>query len=828
MKSYQKLYVCLAVILFLSQPVCAGLKEHRLLVGSGAKQIGMGSASTAMTTSSWNIIWNPSTLTHIDQIELSLFDLPLQPNSTDREGGLAIAIGAKQIGIYQADIGMLGITSWFDGWGDDQEKNRVIAVGYGFPINREFSAGMAIRHHRQTDLEEMRLDWSFDIGMLYSHKLKRLGHQFSIGAAINDIQIKGEKGHEKIPIASRLGIAYHLDSDTIFSCDIAYCNDREIPRQDRFRAYIGAERWLFDRIIGVRVGYTGVVNYDRFTTGEWARGFSLQTGLGEISYAYVSGEIIEPGRHLISVTLRWGRAEKMPEKLSDEIVGEIRQIAPTTRPEPILMPGEVKESVSIPYEAFSPNNDGKKDVIPFELNINESQSWMLEIKNGYDENVKTFTGTGIPIESIAWDGKDSDGNIVREGTYISRLTLSDEMQAIRTCESIHRQIIVDTTPPDLSISTEPLLIISQAQYGYTRENVFNKPKIHVRVSDKNDIAKWALEISDDSGNVLQKFNGENKPTDEIVWNNWEEKIVVKDEPQQFYCKGKVEDIAGNESIANATLSALNINKLSGRHDERGIVISLPSVTFDTDEYEVKYECHDILEEVAEVIKAYLKAKIQIEGHTDDIGDDSYNLELSKKRANAVMTYLVENFGIDPKRLTAVGYGETRPIASNLTTEGRQKNRRVDIVLLPVDEESEKTRKQGNKTRTTDYESQNNQQSAEDELPSSSYGNQQSVSAVPEKESPGKEAEPSTQMYVIQAGSFEQKINAETVVKIIEKLQLNYRTRISEVLIHGSIWYRVMLGEFPDKKSAKKVADLLEEKLGWETVIIPYSVISEKK
>jgi len=78
----------------------------------------------------------------------------------------------------------------------------------------------------------------------------------------------------------------------------------------------------------------------------------------------------------------------------------------------------------------------------------------------------------------------------------------------------------------------------------------------------------------------------------------------------------------------------------------------------------------------------------------------------------------------------------------------------------------------------------------------------------------------TQMYVILSGSFKQKINAETVVKMIEKLQLDYRTWISEVLIRGSIWYRVMLGEFPDRISAKKIADLLKEELGWETVIIP--------
>lgn len=792
MKSYQKLYVCLAVILLLSPPLYADLSEYSLLVGSGVKQIGMGSASTAITANPWNMTWNPSTLSYIDQTEVSLFDSPLQTNSTDREGGLAVAIGARQIGIYKADIGTLGVTSWFDGWGDDQEKNRIIAVGYGFPINKEFSAGMAIRHHRQSNQYGTFLDWSLDVGMLYSHKLKRLGHKFSIGAAINDIQIK-HKNREKIPIGSRLGVAYHLDGDTIFSCDIAYRNEHQIPRQDRFRAYIGAERWLFDKIIGVRAGYTAIANYDKFSDGEWTRGFSLQTGLGEISYAYVSGKFIEPGRHLISATLRWGKTD-----LSRDLTPREREVEEIISPEPILMPKESKSrdstatAVSIPYPAFSPNNDGIKDKIPIELDIDENQSWMLEIKDGYDEIVKTFTGTGTPIEPVAWDGRDSDGNIVREGTYVSKLTLPDQIQTFRNT------IVVDTTPPALSISTEPLIIISQAKSGYTREIVLNVPKIHVRASDKNDITRWSLEISDDSGNVLQEFNGENKPKDEIVWDNWEEKIIIEDKPQQFYCSGKVEDIAGNESTADATLSALDINRLTGRRDERGVVISLPSVTFDTDEYEVKPEYHDALKEAAEVIKAYPEAKVQIEGHTDDVGDDSYNLELSKKRANAVMTYLVENFRINPKRLTATGYGETRPIASNQTTEGRQKNRRVDIVLLTVDEESE------------------------DLL---SKEESKEIESLPEESLPAVE-ESSIQTYLIQAGSFKQKINAETVVKMIEKMQLNYRTQISEILIRGSIWHRVILGEFPDKISAQEVVELLRQELELEPVIIPYNENSQ--
>jgi OOP family OmpA-OmpF porin len=70
----------------------------------------------------------------------------------------------------------------------------------------------------------------------------------------------------------------------------------------------------------------------------------------------------------------------------------------------------------------------------------------------------------------------------------------------------------------------------------------------------------------------------------------------------------------------------------------------------------------------------------IEGHTDNVDTAEYNQKLSEARANSVRQYLIDNFGIKASRLTAVGYGETKPIASNKTEEGRQKNRRVQAVI----------------------------------------------------------------------------------------------------------------------------------------------------
>lgn len=81
------------------------------------------------------------------------------------------------------------------------------------------------------------------------------------------------------------------------------------------------------------------------------------------------------------------------------------------------------------------------------------------------------------------------------------------------------------------------------------------------------------------------------------------------------------------------------------------------------------------------IKKYPGTKIQLEGHTDSIGTKQYNQALSERRALAVKEYLVKEGGIDKARITTVGYGESQPIATNKTKEGRAENRRVEVLIL---------------------------------------------------------------------------------------------------------------------------------------------------
>jgi len=107
-------------------------------------------------------------------------------------------------------------------------------------------------------------------------------------------------------------------------------------------------------------------------------------------------------------------------------------------------------------------------------------------------------------------------------------------------------------------------------------------------------------------------------------------------------------------------------------------ITIYSILFDFDKYDLKNESIKPLREIAGLLSSYPGLRIEIQGHTDNFGDDDYNIGLSQKRAEAVKISLI-GLGIDASRLTAKGYGLSKPVASNNTKEGRAKNRRVVLV-----------------------------------------------------------------------------------------------------------------------------------------------------
>jgi outer membrane protein OmpA-like peptidoglycan-associated protein len=119
--------------------------------------------------------------------------------------------------------------------------------------------------------------------------------------------------------------------------------------------------------------------------------------------------------------------------------------------------------------------------------------------------------------------------------------------------------------------------------------------------------------------------------------------------------------------------------LETRETQRGLIVNINDVLFDFNQYTLKPGAREKLAKVSGIILAYPGLKIQLEGHTDSVGSDDYNLKLSQQRGDSVRTYLVSQ-GVPADTVTATGLGKSDPVATNDTAAGRQQNRRVDMVV----------------------------------------------------------------------------------------------------------------------------------------------------
>ena len=122
-----------------------------------------------------------------------------------------------------------------------------------------------------------------------------------------------------------------------------------------------------------------------------------------------------------------------------------------------------------------------------------------------------------------------------------------------------------------------------------------------------------------------------------------------------------------------------------RHNDN-IVLTMPdAITFATGQSTIELQFYPVLNNLGNTLNQFADTRIQIAGHTDNVGSDAFNLQLSQQRANSVRGYLA-GAGVVAQRMQAVGYGESRPVADNGSDYGRTQNRRVEITLIPVQQQ----------------------------------------------------------------------------------------------------------------------------------------------
>lgn len=154
-------------------------------------------------------------------------------------------------------------------------------------------------------------------------------------------------------------------------------------------------------------------------------------------------------------------------------------------------------------------------------------------------------------------------------------------------------------------------------------------------------------------------------------------------PSVLAIRGLTMGVAGQGSGIVATVQQVRqaMQSLGAQETNLEVRVALPAdVLFDFDKADIRSDAATALAQLATVVRAYPAGRVELEGHTDAKGDDAYNQRLSLRRADSVKRWLAEREGIAAERFTTRGAGESRPVASNDDDAGRQKNRRVEVVI----------------------------------------------------------------------------------------------------------------------------------------------------
>jgi outer membrane protein OmpA-like peptidoglycan-associated protein len=151
------------------------------------------------------------------------------------------------------------------------------------------------------------------------------------------------------------------------------------------------------------------------------------------------------------------------------------------------------------------------------------------------------------------------------------------------------------------------------------------------------------------------------------------------EAEALKARQAAEQAEAEKAQLRAQLLAQLNSILQTRDSARGLIVNMSDVLFDTGSYTLKPGAREKLAKISGIVLAHPGLSLQIEGHTDSVGGDDFNQQLSERRADSVRDFLAEE-GVPPSSIAARGFGRTQPVASNDTPEGRQRNRRVELVV----------------------------------------------------------------------------------------------------------------------------------------------------
>jgi len=344
-------------------------------------------------------------------------------------------------------------------------------------------------------------------------------------------------------------------------------------------------------------------------------------------------------------------------------------------------------SVAAASKSFSPNGDGFKDSMAFNLSAglrDGIKSWNLTVKNAGGQGWRVFSGRATLPEQVTWDGK-GDGGRIADGAYTAELSVEYEKGNLATART--ESVLLDISPPQAIVEIVPKL------FSPDNDGVDDTVTIWFKVKDESPLVDWSARIQDPAGNPFIDFSGKGAPPQSIGWNGLSSSGELVQSADDYPVVFKVTDDLGNTATVKQDIG---VDVLVIREGDR-LKIVISSIYFkpytadfvgipsDRAERNLK-----TLSRLAEILKKHGTYKIQLEGHavseywsrpqrarqeeTEEL------LPLSKARAEVIKKSLVDR-GIAADRMTTVGYGGSRPVVPHRDRANHWKNRRVEFILL---------------------------------------------------------------------------------------------------------------------------------------------------
>ncbi len=415
--------------------------------------------------------------------------------------------------------------------------------------------------------------------------------------------------------------------------------------------------------------WTGVVTNQN---GDIIREYQWKGNLEDFSWDGTdgSGNKVSDGQYSyrVSATDRGGNSTEQ----------RLDNITMNTVPTPVF--------ITASATGFSPNGTGSHEDIAFEILIPNKDgvtSWEMTVFSDTGRQVRTYTDSQLPAR-IIWDGTDSEGEVVPDGSYTARIQL--EYLKGNQPQSETPSFILDTKAPVLNLSITP------KPFSPDNDGVDDELNIFLKAEDQTAVDSWDLTIFDRNGRRFKSFTGTGNPSELILWDgrgdNGDLVVSAEDYRYKYSAVDRWENTAAMEGV-------LPVDVLVVREGNK-LKIQIASIQFAPDSPLLSEASPEIIERnryvllrLSEILNKYGSYRITIEGHAASLFwndaerariEEVEELQpLSLQRAETVKEYLIR-LGIKAERINTLGMGGRNPVVPHSRTDERWRNRRVEFIL----------------------------------------------------------------------------------------------------------------------------------------------------